>query len=393
MSPSYRHSKSLRLLLNASGWQGSLGPSQDTFRVPGEVVELLAQIAQGAQDLQSSTEAALEDSLAAWRGCDPQALVAELLAAGLLVGGAPEDAGGFGDSWIQWTMVADRPRTEAYFHAIDQVAPGSRAVDLGAGTGVFSSRLLGRGAQVTAIEQAHGPCLKALGREHTSSGSLEIFWGSSLDWEPQGRTDVVVSELFGNDPFEEGVLPTLRDMAAKCPGATFVPGGLSVYVQPAEILPGSEIHSRLALFHQCAAGKGRDSYLDSIRSHLPWPSLSVAAPLRPEDVAPLGPPARLCEVPLNPPPPGPVVFTQAVVPWQDPGAAGALLVWFRVHVGRGATVSSSPLEGDRSEHWRPLVLPFLSAPGEVLHVSASLDEDETSLRVTARSGGKLVAAR
>ena len=129
-------------------------------------------------------------------------------------------------------MLRDAPRNACYATAIARlVRPGMRVLDIGTGTGLLAMLAARAGAEVVTCES--NPVIAAAAREIVArngfadrirviakrSTALEI--GSDM----AERCDLLVSEVFGDGLFEEGVMATIDDARARLlrPGAPIVP--------------------------------------------------------------------------------------------------------------------------------------------------------------------------
>jgi hypothetical protein len=428
--------RTLRLRLSEKGdWLASVSRSSGEFFLAAELLPLLQEI-QRCRSLDESIAQRLRRTLdAAARGSpdarEIQDLVDEFHGAGLLASEgakARKDAlleDGFGDPWIQWAMLADTPRCRAYEAAVRRAVDAqSVVVDVGAGTGLLGAFALDSGAKkVFAIEEtASGrgiaPLLKALGLPF-SKPAFELFQGNSGDAPLPDEASVVVSELFGNDPFCEGVLPTLRDVGARLrvPGkralgkqssppkagkgapadapVRWIPQSLEVFVEVAT-LTGSAVKERVAALQRARLSlkqpdKARatgflERFLLATAAHLPFDVVSFAAHLAPSDLVRQSTACSLGTVRLDPPS-SPVVsysgkrelkLEMPKPPPQDPRVA---LVWFRVRLDASNTLSNHPLEADVCSHWSPLVLPLAPFTESTLHVHFALSGEEDHLHV------------
>ena len=133
-------------------------------------------------------------------------------------------------------MLRDAPRNACYATAIARlVRPGMRVLDIGTGTGLLAMLAARAGAEVVTCES--NPVIAAAAREIVArngfadrirvvarrSTALEI--GREIGCDMAERCDLLVSEVFGDGLFEEGVMATIDDARARLlrPGAPIVP--------------------------------------------------------------------------------------------------------------------------------------------------------------------------
>ncbi len=129
-------------------------------------------------------------------------------------------------------MLRDDARNAAYAAAITRrVKPGMRVLDIGTGAGLLALLAARAGAQVVTCEA--NPVIAAAAREIVARNGLAdritVIAKRSTDLvvgvDLPERCDLLVSEIFGDDMVEEGVVPSLRDARARLlvPGAAIVP--------------------------------------------------------------------------------------------------------------------------------------------------------------------------
>ncbi len=146
----------------------------------------------------------------------------------------------FDNAPVHIRMLNDRRRTAAFQQAIrDTVRPGDVVVDIGTGTGILAATAALAGAgRVYAIEATP---VARLAREVFRSNGLEdritVLEGRSTQVTVPEKADVVVSEIIGDDPLNEGVLPVMADAVVRLlkPGGRLIPHALRVYGLPLSI--------------------------------------------------------------------------------------------------------------------------------------------------------------
>ncbi|WP_203896771.1 methyltransferase domain-containing protein [Virgisporangium aliadipatigenens] len=94
-------------------------------------------------------------------------------------------------------MLLDEPRMEAFARAVDlTVGPGTRVLDLGAGTGVLSYFAARRGAHVTAVEREPGVAETARAALREAVGDrVTLVHADAREFLPDGPVDVVLCEM------------------------------------------------------------------------------------------------------------------------------------------------------------------------------------------------------
>lgn len=451
-SATARPSANLRLRLKDGQILARASANLDEFEVGIEIVEIL-RILSKAPHLASSPKRlskALHDSLCAANNHVPAPqelplLLREMTTAGVMA--APNEKGaegGFADPWIQWAMLADSRRVERYREAIHyHTTSQTRALDVGAGNGVLSAMLLRAGAEhVLAIEES--ATAEALRRTIKPSGRFDVFSGHSRDADLPSNINLIVSELFGHDPFSEGVLETLRDIqsrlrqrtrpaqgiknivntkarqagkggqaiakASEASTVASIPASVTVHWACAEIHSGP-LCERLALWNTVVngsalrkAGSTRDITGDHIgcatafKAAEDWSTLSFPFSLRPGEFSLRSPAQAALHVPLAPvPSAGELLQTKtSSLPLSAVSEGGCVLLWFTSELAPGVHISSLPDCPDSCAHWSPLIVPFtarLTPEGGGLHMTAWVSECQTRLCCEIKQGNRTVAAR
>ncbi len=127
---------------------------------------------------------------------------------------AQRPATGYGTAPVHIRMLDDRSRTASFLRAIRRmVRPGDVVVDIGTGTGILAVAAAQAGARhVYAIEQSGiGESATALFAANGLADRITLVpgWSTEIDLPEQG--DVLVSEMIGNEPLGERILPVTRD--------------------------------------------------------------------------------------------------------------------------------------------------------------------------------------
>jgi predicted RNA methylase len=143
----------------------------------------------------------------------------------------------FGAAPIHITMLNDRVRTDAFIKGIGEVVkPGDVVIDIGTGSGILAIAAARAGAkmvyaiEVSAIADAAQDAFERAG----VADRITLIRGLSTRIELPEKADVLISEIIGNDPFGENILPVFKDAIARLlkPGALVLPGRVKVYGLP-----------------------------------------------------------------------------------------------------------------------------------------------------------------
>lgn len=302
-------------------------------------------------------------------------LAQDLLAQGLLQLADMDSghAGGFGHLGAHLPMVADLARVEAYAAAIARDAPGKAVAEIGAGTGILSLLAAQAGARVVhAVEETD---IIEVARELFDNNGVKValYRGNSREVELPERVDLLIHELFGVDPFEEGVISTLEEAAVRylLPGGRLLPGAFSVEAAavggpawgPPADLEGrlARVESRTGLdlgrLRLAARGPGRRAF-------------SPPSPI-PESALRAGPSALL-RVEIG------VTRLDLERTYTLPGGPGgevsAVLLWFRADFGGGIALGTGPWDPHTHWGWQiwDLPQPIWLEPAQSLELRLSL---------------------
>lgn len=170
-----------------------------------------------------------------------------LASAGVLrpVDGAPVELrthpGRFDSADVHIRMLDDLPRTECYREALRRtVRPGDIVVDVGTGTGILAASAAQAGAaHVYAIERS--PNTAKLAQKFFADNGLQdritVIEGASTTVQLPRKATVMVSEVVGNDPLDEGIVQTTQDAIARLlePDARLIPGRLRIFALPLQV--------------------------------------------------------------------------------------------------------------------------------------------------------------
>ncbi len=252
-------------------------------------------------------------------------------------------------------MLQDRVRTRAYLEAIaEAVHPGDVVVDLGTGTGILAIAAAKAGARrVYAVE--HGPIAATAERlfaDNDVADRVTLLRGLSTRVDVPEKADVLVTEIFGHDPFGERVIEYVRDAASRWlkPGGRVVPERLRVHGRAAQLdddaldrltfternVPSWCSDYGMSLERLGELEAQRPSWLDAdappIHAWLSEPALI-------HDLAIANLPATLDRT----------VATKAT----GAGRLDAAALTFELDVGR-TTISTAAEGSNHAEHWKPV---------------------------------------
>lgn len=407
-SQKFRLARGLRLRLDEDGqWKASLSRSSGEFYMAPELLLLIQAIKEGKteKELRTSLQKKVaEVSKHIPSDAEITNLIADFKAAGLIVTNEEKHLlnDGFGDDWIQWAMVADEYRTQAYLDALQQsVTSKTEVLDVGSGTGLFSAASLHFGAKkVYAIEETSmsKKILSTLKSLNLPVEKFKLFPTHSADAQFPPSVNLVVSELFGNDPFEEGVIHTMREVGSRLEESTqYIPEKLDVHVDVIEV-SGSEVFSRMVALQESSkktsSTKFYNKFLQSVRASLDFNQLSFAIHLDKNEFKVISQ-HKIGSVHLAPPPAHVSLNFDEKIKLKSEVKNGALLLWYRAHLNKKITVSSHSHEKDYGTHWKALIVPLLRQvnKGEELSLKINLNDEEDYLNVSARIKNEVVASR
>lgn len=272
-----------------------------------------------------------------------------LIEEGALV--TPEQTGrqvtGWADPVEHARMLHDDRRTGDFLQALGTVVrPGDVVVDIGTGSGILAVGAVRAGARhVYAIEASD---IAGVAREVFERNGVQdrvtLISGWSREIDLPEPADVLVSEVIGNEPFEEEILETTLDARERLlkPDARLVPHELTLHARPLT-LPESEMRQRA--FGRAAVQRWRDLYgvgFDPLlEATLPGPVHTLTEGEVVSTWPPLGPPVDLLSVDLS-------RFedltlrSSADLTLDEPGSLNAIAVTFRAGLAGGITHTLDP---------------------------------------------------
>jgi ribosomal protein L11 methyltransferase PrmA len=279
--------------------------------------------------------------------------------AGVLVdesGAAPAPTIGYSAPHVHVAMLNDRARTAAFLAAIAAVVkPGDVVVDIGTGTGVLAVAAAKAGARhVYAVEASEmGRTAKEMFAANGFSDRITLLPGWSTHIDLPEKANVLVSEMIGNDPVEEGVLEIFDDARRRflTTEARIIPSRVRALGAPLEI------DEKTLATHSFSADDTRnwsESYGLNFDSLLDAPAnKSIQIAMRPQEIRAwpqLADPVLLADVDLS----GmrqPIINETAEFSITHDGLMGGFLLYFELEVGPGQEISTAPERVEETNHW------------------------------------------
>ncbi|MEM9874481.1 MAG: 50S ribosomal protein L11 methyltransferase [Myxococcota bacterium] len=174
--------------------------------------------------------------------------VVRLVRAGILVpsGGqnrpVPIGSPGFGSAPAHISMLNDDVRTGAFIEAVRRfVRPDDVVLDIGSGTGILAIAAAEAGARrVYAVERTEiADAAAAMISRSQAADRITLVRASSGDVELPERATALVSEILGNDPFEEQILAVTRDARKRHlePEGRLMPQSVRLSAVPVSLSP------------------------------------------------------------------------------------------------------------------------------------------------------------
>lgn len=394
---SYKPASALKFRIDESGnLRASVSASAGEFSLTPEIIHLLCLLQQGIPEAGLAARLR-QDFKQISANLPPQEevneLISEMTQAGCVIPiGADNSSAaglddGFGDPWIQWAMLSDKPRCSAYQKAIGgAVGDHSVVVDVGAGTGLLSLYACKAGArEIHCIEETSSANILSGVIKNMSSAERERFKihrKNSADAILPDKVTHIISELFGNDPLQEGVVPTLRDVFSRAGGSRTVgiPESVEIFCNFTDIRKGP-LKNRIERLISDDSSATADWWtpVRTIMKMINFDDVSFAHPVRESDLRVSGGFHSCFKIPLAPPP-----AANARLPYTNYGhkfterdECPVLILGFRAHLTAGITISNLPGEKDECEHWSPVIVPVRRRPAlnEVFSARVSVSGD------------------
>ena len=292
---------------------------------------------------------------------------------------------GFANLGMQHKMLLDRTRVLAYREAIIRHSPNKVVLEIGCGSGVLSILAAKAGAKkVYAIEESSAIDLaRELARANGVADRIEFFAGNSMDVALPVKADVIIHELFGNDPFEENMMIYLTDARRRLlkRNGRFLPERLEVFVVGIDD-PQSVMRSRRGTE---ARRYSKDYGLDfeplarALESETGWEREMIHRRISRSRLLSSG--ARLVAIDFH----RGVAFSSSdvAVKITRAGKLGGFLVFFRVHLDRRTRFENSPECTQTHWSWPVFHMPKPEdvRAGQEIQLHATLKEVEGKERL------------
>lgn len=291
---------------------------------------------------------------------------------------------------VHLRMLNDKTRSLAFQQAIRQtVTERDIVLDIGTGNGILAATAAMCGAKhVYAVERTDFiEVARAVFKANGLEDRITLIKGDSTEITLPEKATVLVSEIIGNDPFQEGILRTFNDAKKRLltPDARVIPQDIRVF----------------ALALQCDEEKYHSNRLtpEALANWQQWYGIDFSAFLefyskdeltrisRPSADARnwklLSSPVELTRICLRDPD-NKVETIEQQMTITASGSLNAVLVYFETTVGEGVTLSMHPRLVDCGNSW---VSPLFFAdretvsPGDAFTLSYSLNKLKTSLKL------------
>ena len=270
------------------------------------------------------------------------------------------------------TLIADRPRNEAFFAALKaMIVPGQTVVaDIGAGTGLLGLMASKLGAKaVYLFETAEVARVADKDLKANRAKNCHLIPCHSTEFDDSLQVDLIVSETLGNYALEENIIDTLNDARRRFlkPNGRVIPNAIRQFVAP---VVAPRIDEELRAYERI--GHGLDL---SVAQTMSFNNVYVRA-LKPGELLDGGKPAKLWDA---------IDLTRdgksarkGDASWKvaKPQTIYGFAYWWDAALTELITLSTAP--GSAATHWEQLYFPL----AQPVHLKAG---DNIAVTLKSRS--------
>ncbi len=295
----------------------------------------------------------------------------------------------FGQVLAQHQMLSDRVRTLAYQKAIShEIGRGDVVLDLGSGIGILALFAVAAGAKkVFAIEETVSiDVAKKMAAANKAAQKIMFISCNSKNAELPEKVDVIVSELFGSDPFKEKILEYTIDARNRFlkPGGIMIPAKFEIYaicMQANSLLNVLEKSIRQSRSFHKKYGLNFTPYvrcLESIPTYRRSFDVQLVKPTM------LSAPNLMSTLDMSSIE-HPAFCTKKIIKMKKGGRCNAVCIFFEATLSKNNVLSTSPLKP--KTHWGNLVV-YLKKPinvkknSEVLLETSYNQKSQIELAIT-----------